>query len=97
MVYVRFYRLSMNDTVLEFLLANHPKTDLDRDTIFSCLEGYLNKYNDPLMNITMVATDGAPAMVGRYTGFSGFLREKVPTVNTAHCVVHRQHLLSKQN
>ena len=63
---------------------------------FLCLKDYLNKHNVPLENITAVATDGAPAMVGRYRGFSVFLKEKVPTVRTVHCVLHRQHLVAKK-
>ena len=57
---------------------------------FSCLEEYINKHSVPVMNITAVATDCAPAMVGRCRGFTVFLKEKVPTVLTFHCVLHRQ-------
>ena len=39
----------------------------------------------------MVTSDGAPAMIGHYRGFFVFLKEKVPTVHTAHCVLHRQY------
>ena len=44
----------------------------------------------------MVASDGAPAMIGRHRGFSVFLKETVPTVHTAHCVLHRQHLVEEK-
>ncbi|XP_023220930.1 SCAN domain-containing protein 3-like [Centruroides sculpturatus] len=43
-----------------------------------------------------VATDGAPAIVGYYRGFFGFLKEKVPKVHTVHCVLHRQHFIAKK-
>ena len=61
--------------------------------IFVCLEEYLSKHNVLLRNIIAVATDGAPAMVGHYRGFSVFLKEEVLTVHTAHCVLHGQHLV----
>lgn len=96
MAYVRFSSPSLNDIVDEFLFASYLNADSKGETIFLCLEDYLNKHNVPLENITAVATDGAPAMVGRYRGFSVFLKEKVPTVRTVHCVLHRQHLVAKK-
>ena len=42
----------------------------------------------------MVATDGTPATVGRYRGFSLLLKVRVPTVHTAHCFLHKQHLVA---
>ena len=73
MAYVRFHSSSLNDTVNEILSVNYLETDSRGQTFFSCLEVYLNKHNISLRNITMVATDGAPAMVGCYSGFSVFL------------------------
>lgn len=56
----------------------------------------MHKHKIPIGNISAVSTDGAPAMVGRYRGFSACLKEKVPTVYTVHCVLHRQYLVAKQ-
>nr|XP_015918222.2 protein ZBED8-like [Parasteatoda tepidariorum] len=42
-----------------------------------------------------VATDGAPAMVGRHRGFIAFLKREVPDILAVHCVIHRQHLVAK--
>ncbi|XP_023233556.1 zinc finger BED domain-containing protein 5-like [Centruroides sculpturatus] len=96
MAYVRFHSPSLNDTVDEFLFAKYLETDSKGETIFLCLQDYLNKHNIPFGNITAVATDGAPAMVGRYRGFFVFLKKKVPKVHTVHCVLHRQHLVAKK-
>ncbi|CAH1995886.1 unnamed protein product [Acanthoscelides obtectus] len=49
----------------------------------------------PLSNIISVATDGAPAMVGRYRGFISYLKQNVSGVLAIHCVIHRQHLVAK--
>ena len=49
----------------------------------------------PLSNILSIATDGAPAMVGRYRGFLAYLKKEVPNAITVHCVIHRQHLVVK--
>ncbi|KRX13158.1 SCAN domain-containing protein 3 [Trichinella nelsoni] len=42
-----------------------------------------------------LATDGAPAMVGRYRGFATLLEETVSDVRAVHCVLHRHHLVAK--
>ena len=54
----------------------------------------MNKLNVPMKNITAVATDGAPAMIGRYRGFASLLKGMVPSVRTIHCVLHRNHLVT---
>ena len=43
-----------------------------------------------------MATDGAPAMVGRCRRFATLLKQKVPHVVTVHCVLHRTHLVAKK-
>ena len=45
-------------------------------------------------NITVAATDGEPAMIGVYRGYSVFLKEKVYFVHTVHYVLYRQHLVA---
>ncbi|OUC49758.1 hypothetical protein D917_05088, partial [Trichinella nativa] len=70
-------------------------SDAKGETIFRSLEDYLKEHNVPLGNITAVATDGAPAMVGRYRGFATLLKETVPDVRAVHCVLHRHHLVAK--
>ncbi|KAL1286271.1 Zinc finger BED domain-containing protein [Trichinella pseudospiralis] len=62
--------------------------DAKGETSFRSLEDYLKEHNVPLRNITAVATDGAPAIVGRYRGFATLLKE------TVHCVLHRHHLVA---
>ncbi|XP_003371113.1 conserved hypothetical protein [Trichinella spiralis] len=69
--------------------------DAKGETIFRCLEHYLKEHNVPHGNITAVANDGAPAMVGRYRGFATLLKETVPDVRAVHCVLHRHHLVAK--
>ncbi|KRX88077.1 hypothetical protein T4E_3222 [Trichinella pseudospiralis] len=47
-------------------------------TIFQCLGNYLKEHNVPLRNITAVASDGAPAMISHYRGFTTLFKEAVP-------------------
>lgn len=96
MAYVRYYSQSQKNIIDEFLFANYLTGDAKGETILQCVQQYFEKHNIPLSNITAVATDGAPAMVGRYRGFASLLKKKVPNVRTVHCVLHRQHLVAKK-
>lgn len=95
MVYVRYFSKIKGQVIDEFLFAKYLETDGKGVTIFRCLEEYLHKHNIPFENIIAVATDGAPAMVGRYRGFATILKEKVPGIRTIHCVIHRNNLVAK--
>lgn len=93
---MRYYSQSQKDISDEFLFAKYLRADAKGETILQCVQQYFEKHNIPLSNITAVATDGAPAMVGWYRGFARLLKEKVPDVRTVHCVLHRQHLVAKK-
>ncbi|KFD45962.1 hypothetical protein M513_13169 [Trichuris suis] len=93
MVYVRFRRGT--ELTEEMLFARRIKTDVTGLSIFEEMKGYLREKNIPAENITACATDGAACMVGRYRGFIAYLKKPVPTVFTVHCIIHREHLVSK--
>ncbi|XP_071036604.1 zinc finger BED domain-containing protein 5-like [Parasteatoda tepidariorum] len=95
MMYVRYFSKIKGQVIDEFLFAKYLETDGKGETIFKCLQEYLNKYDIPFENIIAVVTDRAPAMVGRYRGFTTFLKEKVPGICTIHCVLHRNNLVAK--
>ena len=80
----------------ELLFCKCLQTDATGQTIFQTLLAYLQDKSIPLTNIVACATDGAPAMVGRYRGFASLLRQKNPHLFTVHCVIHRQHLVAKR-
>ncbi|XP_056631999.1 protein FAM200C-like [Diorhabda sublineata] len=93
LAYVRFI---MDQNIHEELLfARTLATDTKGESIFHVLRDYFIEKEIPLSNIISIATDGAPAMVGRYRGFISFLKESVPGVLAVHCVIHRQHLVAK--
>ena len=93
LAYVRF--IYDGKLCQELLFARTLETDTKGGTVFSTLEGFLNERNIPMKNIIACATDGAAAMVGKYRGFTAFLKKAIPHVMTIHCVVHRQHLVAK--
>ncbi|CAH1969146.1 unnamed protein product [Acanthoscelides obtectus] len=93
LAYVRFI---MNQEIYEELLfARTLITDTKGELIFHVLKDYFIEKAIPLSNIISVATDGAPAMVGRYRGFISYLKQNVSGVLAIHCVIHRQHLVAK--
>jgi len=78
------------------LFSKYLEGDSKGETIFRCMEEYLQEQNISLENITAVATDGVHAMVGGYRGFATLLKQNVPHVVTVHCVLHRTHLVAKK-
>jgi len=63
MAYVRYFSPSLKGVTDEFLFSKYLEGDSKGETIFRCMEEYLQEQNISLENITAVATDGAPAMV----------------------------------
>lgn len=93
LAYVRFI---LNQEIHEELLfAKALKTDTKGKSMYNVLKEYFIEKAIPITNILSVATDGAPAMVGRYRGFISFLQQDVSEVLAIHCVIHRQHLVAK--
>lgn len=79
----------------EMLFARSLITDTKGESIFRVVKSYFEEKNIPLKHIISVATDGAPAMVGRHRGFIALLKKEIPDVIAVHCVIHRQHLVAK--
>uniref|UniRef100_A0A5S6R5W3 DUF4371 domain-containing protein n=1 Tax=Trichuris muris TaxID=70415 RepID=A0A5S6R5W3_TRIMR len=94
MAYVMFF--NAKELVEEMLFARRIRTDTKGSTIFEEIRGYFEENGIPMENIIACATDGAASMVGRYRGFISYLKAVIPSVFTIHCVVHREHLLSKK-
>ena len=74
MAYVRY--IDNGKVMEELLFCKCLQTDATGQTIFQTLLAYLQDKSIPLTNIVACATDGAPAMVGRYRGFASLLRPK---------------------
>ena len=62
----------------------------------------LNKFNLPLDKLRGVATDGAPAMVGKHKGMLSLLEKEMDVRGIGHnrlvffhCIVHQQSLCAK--
>ena len=62
----------------------------------------LDKFNLPLDELSGVATDGAPAMVGKHKGLVSLLKKELDakeirhdTLIFRHCIIHQQSLCAK--
>lgn len=93
LAYVRFVK--EGNIFQEMLFARSLIADTKGESIFNTIKDYFKEKNIPLANIMSVATDGAPAMVGRHRGFIALLKREVPGISAVHCVIHRQHLVAK--
>ncbi|CAH1986347.1 unnamed protein product [Acanthoscelides obtectus] len=93
LAYVRF--IMIQGIYEELLFARTLITDTKGESIFHVLKDYFIEKAILLSNIISVATDGAPAMVGRYRGFISYLNQNVSGVLPIHCVIHRHHLVAK--
>ncbi|XP_025031038.1 LOW QUALITY PROTEIN: protein ZBED8-like, partial [Python bivittatus] len=81
--------------IQEMLFARSLIADTKSESIFNTVKDYFKEKNFPFANIMSVATNGAPAMVGRHRGFIAFLKKEVPGILAVHCMIHRQHLVAK--
>uniref|UniRef100_A0A670XYV0 DUF4371 domain-containing protein n=1 Tax=Pseudonaja textilis TaxID=8673 RepID=A0A670XYV0_PSETE len=94
LAYVRF--INGNEEIgAKLLSAQNLSTNTKGSSIFKKVEEYFNEKNIPLTNIMACTTDGAASMVGPYRGFQAHLKLVVPGVMIVHCIIHRQHLVSK--
>ena len=56
---------------------------------------FFNKNEIPWKNLSVVCTDGSPAMLGSKSGFRALVQRKVPNVMFTHCFIHREALAFK--
>ena len=91
--YVTFFH--ENDVREEMLfLKSLPETTSGKD-IFMEVHKYFIDKKIPLENLIQVSTDGAPSMTGRNKGFITQMKTVAPHILHVHCIIHRQHLASK--
>ncbi|XP_067144229.1 general transcription factor II-I repeat domain-containing protein 2-like [Centruroides vittatus] len=61
------------------------------------LDSIMKTFDVPLNKLVSIATDGAPAMLGKKIGLIGLLRDdsQIPQFIPIHCIIHREHLVTK--
>ena len=78
LAYVRFK--NEEQICEELLFAKNLQSNTKGQSIFFGLEEFFHEKEMPLSNILSVATDDAPAMVGRHMGFLTYLKKAVPNI-----------------
>ena len=63
--------------------------------IFDAFETFMIGSKIPWNKIVGVATDGAPAMVGKHSGFVKYLKDRCPNLLAYHCIIHDTVLCAK--
>ena len=92
-IFVRY--CANNEFREEFLLLIPLTNRTTGEDIYKGFKTFMNAHNIPLDKIVGVATDGAPAMVGRHSGFVKHLRDINPTIVAFHCIIHETVLCAK--
>ena len=80
------YYIQEENMVKEMIFARHLMTDRKGESIFKVVDNFFQEKETLMHNIITRATDGAPAMVGRYRGFISCLKNAEPKVISVYCV-----------
>ena len=79
----------------EFLFCERLETTTKAVDVFELIQSFFDRHELAWDLIGSICTDGAPAMIGKKSGFGARVKEKASHVLTTHCVLHRQALASK--
>uniref|UniRef100_A0A8C9YYR3 SPIN-DOC-like zinc-finger domain-containing protein n=1 Tax=Sander lucioperca TaxID=283035 RepID=A0A8C9YYR3_SANLU len=94
-----FIRMVFEDfSTREELLTLLPlKTTTRGVDIYNTVKEFFVQKKVPLEKLVAVTTDGAPAMIGRHTGFIAHCKSDpdFPTFLHYHCIIHQQALCEK--
>nr|XP_024661558.1 general transcription factor II-I repeat domain-containing protein 2A-like [Maylandia zebra] len=96
MVFIRmvFDGFSTKEELLTLLPLKTTTKGVD---IYNAVKEFFAKKKVPLEKLVSVTTDGAPAMIGRHTGFIAHCKgdTEFPNFMHYHCIIHQQALCAK--
>lgn len=92
-VFVRYFKEEKFQEQLLTVISLHGRTT-GKD-IFEQFKLFMDTNNIPFSKIIGVATDGAPAMVGRHIGFIKYLQDINSGIIACHCIIHETMLCAK--
>ena len=93
LVYVRF---TENGRVKTELLMSEEVSGTTKDKdIFNIVDEFLKKNGSEWSKLVGCTTDGAPAMLGRKSGFQSYIKDVLPEIIFTHCFIHRFALCAK--
>ena len=79
----------------EFLFCQPLKTTSKAVNVFQMLIDFFDKTELSYSKLVGVCTDGAPAMIGANSGLASLVKQKNPTIQGTHCMIHKAALVSK--
>ncbi|XP_069828996.1 zinc finger BED domain-containing protein 5-like [Dendropsophus ebraccatus] len=92
MVFVRFYGKTQNVFCEDLLGMTALHTHTRGEDIFEAITKILKDRGINLDSVISVATDGAPAMIGKEKGLVARLKVLNPSLISYHCIIHQSIL-----
>ncbi|GLV20116.1 hypothetical protein CBL_21336, partial [Carabus blaptoides fortunei] len=93
MVYIRYVK---EQSVIEEFLFCEPLDLTTRGVdVFNHVNNFFKNHEISINIVGSICTDGAPAMLGKHSGFIAYIKKEVPEVTITHCMLHRHALASK--
>lgn len=93
LVYVRFTQSNAAKT--ELLLTQDLFCTTTGKDIFNVLDNFFKQNELDWEKLDRCATDGAPSMLGRKSGFQVYVKAVAPNATAVHCFLHRFALCAK--
>lgn len=95
-VFIRFVSpdFVVKEELLDLVALQESTRGVD---IKNALDSIMKTFDVPLNKLVSIATDGAPAMLGKKIGLIGLLGDdfQIPQFIPIHCIIHREHLVTK--
>lgn len=79
----------------EFLFCKPVEMTTKAQDVMNLVNEFFEEENINWGSLVGVCTDGAPAMLGVRSGFVTLVKQKNPTVESTHCIIHREALAAR--
>lgn len=91
-----FVRYVKDDVIKEdFLLCKPLTTTTKAADVKKLVDDFFKENNLSWDMVSAVCSDGAPAMLGRKSGFGALVKADAPHIVVTHCILHRHALATK--
>ncbi|XP_061820754.2 SCAN domain-containing protein 3-like [Nerophis lumbriciformis] len=92
LVFVRYYDEEKGEFIEDVLSLANLSGQTRGEDIYKTISEMLNEKGIDLKKVVSIATDGAPAMLGREKGLVPRLRDHHPGLISYHCIIHQSVL-----
>lgn len=96
LVFVRYVHHDTRSIKEEFLFCDSLLETTKASDVFEIIKRFFIEHNvDWKTKLGSICTDGAPAMLGKSSGFAALVKKEIPHVIITHCFLHRHALASR--